>query len=274
MSTKPLKKPWLLSILGLVTAISVLFTAVRTEALLFVGDFDRGDLLGWEQELCCKHSAQIVNTPTRTGKYAVKFTLNKGDPDVANKPRAELKLDPVPADVERWYGFSNYLSKDWMNDPSFEITAQFHNRPDLILGEDWRSPGLTLSVYEDRWRVSNRWDPKQVSQKKDFSPEGGSEGWDLGGIEKGKWTDWVFHVKWSHKLDGLLEVWKNGKLIVQKTGPNTYNDVTGPFLKIGLYKPEWKAKPELSKTTQRVIYFDEVRIGNASASYKDIVPRS
>jgi len=45
---------------------------------------------------------------------------------------------------------------------------------------------------------------------------------------------WVFHIKWSHKPDGLLEVWKDGKLVVRKTGPNTYNDERVPFLKWGL----------------------------------------
>ena len=82
----------------------------------------------------------------------------------------------------------------------------------------------------------------------------------------------MFHVKWSHKSDGLLEVWKDGKLVVRKTGPNTYNDKRGPFLKMGIYKPQWKSKPELSKVTKRVIYFDEVRVGDASASYEDVVP--
>jgi len=90
-----------------------------------------------------------------------------------------------------------------------------------------------LAIYKDRWRVGNRWDPKRVTKNKNPRPEGGSEGWYVGNIEKGKWTDWVFHIKWSHKPDGLLEVWKDGKLVVRKTGPNTYNDEKGPFLKMG-----------------------------------------
>jgi len=71
----------------------------------------------------------------------------------------------------------------------------------------------------------------------------------MGNIEKGKWTG--ISYKWSHKPDGLLEVWKDGKLVVRKTGPNTYNDEKGPFLKMGIYKPHWKSKPKRSKTTKQ-----------------------
>lgn len=265
--------------LGMTAAIALLSTPVGAGLLtgivnpnIFIGNFEKGDFSGWKEELCCKHSAQIVNSPTRAGKHAVKFTLKKGDPEVARKPRAELRKGTVPANSERWYGFSNYLPKDWVNDPSYEITAQFPSKPDSSL-EDGRSPALTLAVYEDKWRVSNRWDPKQITKNRNPRPEGGSKGWSLGEIEKGKWTDWVFHVKWSSQSDGLLEVWKDGKLVVRKTGPNTYNDKRGPYLKLGIYKPQWEDKPELSRATKRVIYFDEVRIGDASASYKDVVPK-
>lgn len=281
-SATPQKKLWLRLALGATAGLVLLSTSVWADILLtatarpniFTSNFEEGDFSKWRKELCCQHSVQIVSSPTRAGEHAVKFTLKKGDPFVASSKRAELRLGTVPANSEQWYGFSNYLPKDWVNDPSFEITAQFHNRPDLSLGEEWRSPALTLAIYKDRWRVGNRWDPKRVTKKKNPRTEGGSEGWYVGNIEKGKWTDWVFHIKWSHKHDGLLEVWKDGKLVVRKTGPNTYNDEKGPFLKMGIYKPHWKSKPERSKATKRVIYFDEVRVGNASASYKAVVPRS
>lgn len=261
--------------LVLVSTLVGAVTRTRTDIAspnIFTENFEKGDLSKWKKDLCCDHSAEIVSSPTRAGDRAVKFTLKKSDPYVANSKRAELGLGTVAANSERWYGFSNYLPQDWVNDPSFEITAQFHSKPDSALGEDWRSPALTLAIYEDKWRISNRWDSKQVTKNNNPGPEGGSEGWWVGEIEKEKWTDWVFHVKWSHKSDGLIEVWKDGKLVLSKTGANTYNDERGPFLKMGIYKPQWKYKPERSKATKRVIYFDELRVGDASASYEDVVP--
>jgi len=82
----------------------------------------------------------------------------------------------------------------------------------------------------------------------------------------------VFHVKWSHKSDGILQVWKDGQLIVDKKGPNTYNDQVGPYFKIGVYKPDWKENPQASNTDKRVLYFDQVRIGDNNAGYSAVTP--
>ena len=244
------------------------FTSVASSNI-FTGNFEKGDFSGWQQEVCCDYSAQIVSSPKRAGRYATKFKLYKTDPDVSSSRRAELRLKPVPANSERWYGFSVFVPQEYAKDRSYEIITQWAALPDFDLGETWRTPVLTLSIKNDQFRVSNRWDFKPVNV---IFKEAGSQGWNLGTIAKGQWTDWVFHVKWSHKPDGLIEVWKNGKLVVSKAGPNNYNDKRGPFLKMGIYKPDWKYNNK-SKTTERVIYFDEVRIGDARANYKDVVPR-
>ena len=223
-----------------------------TKSTVFTSGFESG-FTGWKKELCCKDSATIVSSPKRAGEHAVKFTLRKDDP----KRRSELRQGSVPANSEHWYGFSNLVPANYAKDRSYEIVAQWHEMPDRDLGEPWRRPPLTLSIRNDRFGVSNRWDPKPLSVK---FKEAGSQSWDLGTVPKGDWTDWVFHVKWSHKSDGLVEVWKNGQLVVRKTGPNTYNDKKGPYFKIGIYKPDWKADPEKSTTTQRVIYYDQIQV--------------
>lgn len=233
-----------------------LFFISRARSSVFIADF-KSDFPGWKKELCCTHSAQIVSSPTHTGKNAVKFTLNRGDPYIASRPRAELRLKPVPANSEWTYRFSLLIPTNNATDPSYEIVAQWHEQPDFDSGETWRRPPLTLSIRNNQFGVSNRWDPKPVSV---IFKEAGSQSWKLGEVAKGKWTDWVFHVKWSYKSDGLLEVWKNGKLVVRKTGPNTYNDKRGPYFKIGIYKPDWKSAPQKSITTQRVVYYGQVQI--------------
>lgn len=270
-SPKLIKKRWLLSVLGLFTTIFISSTAVKTRAVNFIGDFETGDFSGWRQELCCQHSAQVVSSPTRSGEYAARFTLYKEDALAANSRRAELKLDPVPANSEQWYALSIFVPQEYASDPSYDIITQWAGRPDFNLGEDWRQPIIALSIRDNRFRLSNRWDSKTITTNETRS---GEVGWDLGAVVKEQWVDWVFHVKWSYGSDGLLEVWKNGKLVVKKVGPNTYNDLTGPYIKVGIYKPQWKVKPELSRTTKRVIYLDEVRVGDAGASYDDVVPRS
>lgn len=219
----------------------------------------------WQQELCCEHSAQVVQSPTGSKNPAIRFTLNRTDPLIAGSKRAELRLNSVPPNSEWWYAFNVLVPAANVQDRSFEIVTQWAGLPDFNLGETWREPVLTLANYGDRWRVSNRWDPRPVTRARGTQSRDRSQGWWIGTIHKNEWTDFVFHVKWSHKQDGLLEVWKNGKLMIGKNGPNTYNDRRGPFLKIGIYKPQWKSRPELSQANQRVIYFKNIKIAQANS---------
>lgn len=76
----------------------------------------------------------------------------------------------------------------------------------------------------------------------------------------------VYHIKFSHKSDGKLEVWKNGIKVINYKGPNSYNDKYFPYFKAGIYKRKWY------KISKRVVYLDEVRVGNKKATYKDVAP--
>jgi hypothetical protein len=272
---KPLaiRKLWLLSALGLATTIFVLITATKKESLAFIGNFETGDFSGWNlEDLCCQHSAQIVSSPTRAGNYAAKFTLNRNDPIVSKGKRAELKrYRESYMGSEHWYGLSIYLPNDWVEDTAPDIVVQWHDRHDFWLGETGKPPSFGLSINGKDWRISNTWDPNLVTKKNNVV---GKESLYSGAFKRGVWTDWVFHIKWSHEADGIIEVWKDGTRIVNKRGPNTYNDLLDPYLKIGSYKYTWKGNIVPSTANKRVIYFDEVRIGNASASYKDVAPRS
>lgn len=249
-----------------------LLEGAKTSPLLRTSDFEQGDLGGWRKEICCRDSVQPVRAPVRSGNFALKFHLRKDDPDVAASKRAELLLSPVPSDAERWYRFSIFLPENWAPDRSMDIVAQWHEYPDFSIGESWRSPPLSLSTMDGNWRIGRIWDPNPLTLKNTPGLGGGTERIDLGGYALSVWTDWIVHVKWSYQADGLLEIWKNGNLVVQRIGPNTYNDKVGPYFKMGIYKPDWKHKPEKSTTDTRTIYFDEVHIGDKSTSYTDIAP--
>lgn len=257
-STKPQKRRSLRP--NLCTMIVLLSTPVWTLPLIgatnpgFSSGFESG-FSGWKQlQLCCKHSGQIASSPTRAGEHAAKFTLKKGDLYMGDRPRAEIRLDPVPANSEWVYKFSTFVDASYKTDPSYEVIAQWWNRPDP--GEEKTIPPLGLVIENDRFRVGNRSDANPVTPNRG----GERDRWDLGPITKGKWIDWTFHVKWSYKSDGLLEVWKDGKLVIKKIGPNTYNNRIGPLMKIGIYKPQWKENSARSVTTERVIYFDAVQV--------------
>ena len=73
-----------------------------------------------------------------------------------------------------------------------------------------------------------------------------------GRVETGRWIDWTIRVVWSYKDDGITEIWRDSELMMQRSGPNTYNDLRGVYLKLGLYHP----------TDDQIIFLDSVSIEN------------
>jgi hypothetical protein len=101
----------------------------------------------------------------------------------------------------------------------------------------------------------------------------GEKKFDLGPVEKGKWNDWVFHINFSYKADGVLEIYKNKVKVLSYYGPNSFNDKVYPYFKIGIYKWGWNGWASYSPENKRVLYYDEVRIGNKSANVDEVSPR-
>ncbi len=267
------KKLVLLSLLSLGVGFSALFLLkygqpiaheikkrITPNSLIFADSFENKPFPDWSRDFCCEHSFQKVTYPVRDGKYAAKITLLRQDPLVENGTRSELKrYDFFGMGTERWYGFSVYLDDNYKIDAnSQEIITQWHDLPDVFLGETWRKPPLSLVTKNGNWFLSQNWDSKEVTK---IGHENKNTT-NLGRYEPEKWTDWVFHVKWSYKDDGLIEIWKNNKLILSKTGPNVYNDFFGPYFKIGLY-PNWKNNRDRSNINQREIYIDAIKIGES-----------
>lgn len=60
-------------------------------------------------------------------------------------------------------------------------------------------------------------------------------------------------IRWSYGDDGITQIWRDGDLIVDRIGPNTYNDLRGVYLKLGSYHPH----------APRTVLFDDISIGNA-----------
>ena len=255
-------------------------TDPNTTGLLFVGDFESGDLSAWQVQACCDYSSALVSEPVRTGLYAARFELRRNDPTVANGKRSEMFVPLFPASGrvgdERWFGLSFLVPTNWEQEEDPSVTqstlAQWHARPDRELGEGGRSPPLRIDVKGNDWSVRSRWDPKRVTEGNDPRPEGGDQLLWAGPFEPGVWTDWVIHVKWSYTADGLLEVWKDGIKVVERRGPNTYNDEGPLYLKVGMYKPSW-GNPDIQSTTHtRVAYHDDIQIGDGTAGYARVAP--
>ncbi|MEM9450624.1 MAG: polysaccharide lyase [Cyanobacteria bacterium P01_E01_bin.6] len=217
------------------------------------------------------YSLTLEDSPSGPGK-AARFELRRGDPWVSGSIRSELSAVRLDTDAEMWYRFRVYIPENWEFDPLPDTFAQWHNVLDKNLGEgqvNVGGPPLTMYIEGDQIRIVNRSDSNPVTTQD--SPTRQVEDVWVGNYEKGAWIDWVVHVNWSYKADGVLQIWKDDELIVDKTGPTSFNDQNYPYMKFGIYKwiwkdPAWLDPEDYSKVNTRVLYFDDVVIQDAIGS--------
>lgn len=244
--------------------------------IVFQSDFEGPSInLGWDaQEACCSHSLTTTTTFKRTGNRSLRVELRKSDPDVWGNKRVELTDNswPIPPETNRrWWSFSNYLPAGFQRDSVHEILAQWHHRAtskNISL-----SPPLSLQIYKGDWIVELRYDSV------DINVDNGSNirlvRFNLGPWQAGVWNDWVFNYNYSPNTDGFLQVWKNGKLVLDYKGRSYYRGSYDPFFKIGLYRwvwhSTWPSRLEQSILSSRVYYVDNVKLGNKDAILEDFI---
>lgn len=244
-------------------ADAVIISSTGRKNLLLESGFEGEDFLnGWgNKQKCCDYSITQSSEVARAGKSAVKFVLLKTDEDVSKGKRSEITQNPESStEVERWYGISFYLS-DWATDPAPELIIQWHQTAE----GNGIAPPLGLWVKNNNFFVAKTNDATGT----------GADRTDIGPVTINKWIDFVFHIKWSVKPGGLVEIWQDGKKVYSKEGVNNAGSIRGNYLKTGIYKWPWYTKYKgsyISNQEQRILYVDEVRIGNEHATYDDVKP--
>ncbi|ADO73506.1 polysaccharide lyase [Stigmatella aurantiaca] len=244
-------------------------TASAGAAELFKADYETGNFSQYGSVE--GHSGEIWVQPSlaRGGAYAQKVTVVQGERDVGGSAwRAETVKDNGlggKAGQTLWYGFSYYIPADWVTDASTgEVIWQLHEFPDSC--ETWRSPYLGLYVQGGMVTLYRRYDSKPCTVGN--TPEGIAAVASTPLI-KGQWVDVVIKAQFSYTSSGRTQYWINGQLVGDQMGGNIYNDTRPGYLKVGLYRWEWKDTAIPSRT----IYHDEVRVGDANSSYAEVAPR-
>ncbi|HEY6504655.1 MAG TPA: polysaccharide lyase [Chitinophagaceae bacterium] len=235
---------------ALFAACTVAFA--QRQNLLLETTFENGNYLsGWSNyQHCCDYSVQQTQEQVKAGSKALRLEIRKTDPQTSGSIRSEITQPNDPLNQDRWYGFSMYL-KDWSDDDAGECVFQWH--PD----------NLTGTATAALWTTGGRF--TYVTNSGGTAP---NEYTDIGPVLSNQWVDFVIHTRWTTDSTGLLQVWMKGNLMINRTGIKTASDA--PYFKLGINKFGWGIQP--STTTLRILYFDEVRIGNASATYNDVAP--
>ena len=270
------------------TIMSPTAASAASAPLVYSEDFESGKLNLDIWKSVGGHLPEVQSDKSRAGGHSLKSALNFFNGVGASallRERVEMMAINSKTVVGReyWYGFSIYLpgeqdgEDEYVPDKYWEVVAQWQGVNDTA-EEKGRNPPLTLTTSVSgvggRWTVAGRSSAQAINRK---GENDSSFSIDLGPYQTGKWTDWVFHVKWSYLNDGVVEVWKDGKQVVSRVNsPIGYNDQVGPYFKMGIYKGSWEHLPEdgskLDVVDHRVIYHDEFRMADERGSYDAVAP--
>lgn len=253
----------------------------RGQALIFQDDFKTGQFRRWnfseDDRYRLLHESPdricIVDAPGLSpGSKAARFTV----PRAPNSFRAEISLPHENGFNERWYGARILVPSGWVTDTNRgnDLVIQWHAIPG-----NWRAtfPNLEISVGNTNWFIRQSFGCAQTNPTRTNvrleDP-----------VRPGQWAAWVIHARWSPGDDGLLQIWKDDRVVIERKGPNVYGTIGvayTPYLKTGIYHPEWHLdKPgkreafdrEHAVATNKVIYVTDVKVGNERARREDVAP--
>ena len=197
------------------------------------------------------YAITTVTNPAYQGSKAARFELRDTDPENHSGTRSEISFNDA-TNLNRWYSYALYVpSAYYKSDAEDEIITQWHQGGSL-------TPALCLRVKSDKLYIRIL----------------GTTWVELGAFDKDAWHSYVMHIKHSSGSDGLIEIWKDDKLILNRAGANMYKvegDIHNPNVKMGIYKSDWNGS-STTATNIRVLYMDDIKIGNENATYADMVP--
>lgn len=220
-------------------------------------------------DLVASYSFQVVDSPAYKGLKAGRFELRDTDPMIRKGTRAEVTIIKEGVQKEMWYAFAVYFpAGEFEADSKTEIISQWWQSGDNHLGEANASPATALRIQDDRFIFDTGYNDALIS--KGVLPQSRRK-IDLGPVVKDSWQEFVFHFIHSYQADGLIEVWQNGARVLTHPGGNMYNNAAMPKWKLGIYKWKWNGE-ESSDTRKRVLYFDNIRVGNALARAGEMNP--
>ena len=190
--------------------------------VLFVGDFETGDLTQWKSvEECAKGRISVYANgnappgapPPVQGKYAAHFHVLDADVSPCTStgnPRAQLSTAPLfmPGDDD-WEHWSLYVPSDF---PALGCDGGCKGAPYVLFQEDYGPP------YDGSPSIG--WDILSIGGVDSLCLSRGAQyGHDTPWhtpLVKGKWLDWLVHKKFANTLGGggFVEAWLDGQPLV------------------------------------------------------------
>jgi len=200
--------------------LTVLLPGLSWAGVVWRGDFETGSIGQYSStQRVSADRLQVVQNPVTQGRYALKATVRQGDnPISASGNRNELVyLSKEKEGSEYYYRWQVMFAPDFPSVNTWQVFTQWHHEgccgsPPVeffVKGEEIR---LTLTNTTTPWKTK---------------------------LVRGKWQDFIFHVKWSPNAStGFVELWHNGELVLSKFKHATMYPNDGIYLKLGLYRSD------------------------------------
>ena len=280
----------------LLSSIIVLLPGNSSADIILTNTFDEGryDLIDRQyQKYQCSQNSDYLNnslfkfvtSPVRSGRLAMQHNIKNCD------ERSEIVIPHgfFQEDQEYWIGWSYFIPQDFIKPVIGEADYTLIQHMGYKAAFRDQQNGLTLFECN---RKSNRDGKLKTSgapgSHMSISPSGDRfdytltfyKGMDREGryifgcknfsipARLNEWEDFVMNVKpSSDSQQGFVKIWKNGKLYINERFALLHPGVNSMAAwKIGAYV----GNPGHG---ERLLYTDELRVGNANSSFKSVSPR-
>ena len=281
---------------SIISSIIVLLARNSSADILLTNTFDEGkyDLIyrQYQKKQCSQDSDYLdnslfkfVSSPVRSGRLAMQHHIKNCD------ERSEIGIRDgfFKEDQEYWIGWSYFIPQDFIKpvigEPDYTLIQQMGyvasfidqqegvalfecNRKVIRDGQLKRTSGAPFSWMS----ISPRGDT--FTYNVTFYKGMDSEGRYIFGCKKfsiparlNEWEDFVMNIKPSSDSEqGFVKIWKNGKLYINERVALLHPNVNAMgYWKIGAYV----GNPGHG---ERLLYTDELRVGNANASFEAVSP--
>lgn len=210
---------------------------------------------------------QIVADPLNPTNKVMKCTMAEGEyrTEVSPTMRTSTSLNYFHADDSSLETGDEF----WLGIRILKPQEDYDGNPSIVqigpINNPTNNPGVTSAGhYQLQWKSAyNKWRWREFQST--FDPNTTSS--DVVTVNYGVWERFVFHCRFRSNSTGLIEVWKDGKLVYSATRQNgtaksQTRIVWGVYAGIGN-----TLHPDI------VCYFDDIKIGNRNAGYDDVVPK-
>lgn len=216
------------------------------------------------------------------GTGALRIKLNRTDPYVSSKVRAEMTQGAVDSQQNKLMtGENTPRPEEWIGLAVYQENFAADNHPFSWL--QWHQEENTASPDAATWQRAGY---LEILRTTSPNLNGGWEqnpsraGWYVrptpnATFPQNRWVTVVIHIKWSSTNTGVWEMWQDGVKVYDRQNVVTSYAGQRHYLKLGLYCWKWPDNQDcfgVGVCDPRVIYYDEVRRYFGSNGYDIVNP--